>query len=213
MILEPAVALSDFALSLECGWFAAWLLRRPHARHLLALGFSALFGSVGAAALLGGITHGFLPDASSPLHRLAWTGTLLTIGLAASASWIVGAQLCLAAPLARAVAILAAALFAVYALVVVFASQSFLVAIANYLPAAAFLLFAFAYAYRRQRSQALAVGMIGVALTFLAALVQQSGYGLHPVYFDHNAAYHVVQGLALLLIFLAARGILSRSPG
>jgi hypothetical protein len=47
---------------------------------------------------------------------------------------------------------------------------------------------------------------------FVAAGIQQGGIGLHPVYFNHNALYHLVQGIALALIFLAARGLLREPP-
>src|SRR6266700_3934420 len=48
----------------------------------------------------------------------------------------------------------------------------------------------------------------GLALSMLAALLQQARIAIHPVYFDHNALYHVVQALALVLLyfgFLASR--------
>jgi hypothetical protein len=70
------------------------------------------------------------------------------------------------------------------------------------------LLFAFAHAWQRRRSDFLAAGIAGVALTFVAAAVQHGRIGLHPRYFNHNALYHLIQAFALLLIFLAARGLL-----
>jgi hypothetical protein len=39
----------------------------------------------------------------------------------------------------------------------------------------------------------------------VAALVQRVGLAPHPVYFNHNALYHLLQGVALLLFYLAAR--------
>ena len=48
-------------------------------------------------------------------------------------------------------------------------------------------------------------GALGFVLTFLAAALQQRRIGLHPVYFDHNALYHTVQGIGLLGVFLGAR--------
>jgi hypothetical protein len=48
-------------------------------------------------------------------------------------------------------------------------------------------------------------GVTGLALTFVAAAVQQLRIAIHPVYFNHNALYHVIQAGALLLIFVAAR--------
>ena len=83
-------------------------------------------------------------------------------------------------------------------------------AIAAYLPAALFLLAVFVSAgHRRGRSNV--SGTVGLALTFVAAAVQQLHIALHPVYFNHNALYHVIQGIAIVLLFLGARQLLERS--
>jgi hypothetical protein len=89
-----------------------------------------------------------------------------------------------------------------------FVGESFLVAIVSYAPAALFLLIAFGLVYRQCHGPYLLAGVAGLALTFIAAAVQQAGIGLHSHYFDHNAFYHLIQGAALFLIFWAARGLI-----
>jgi hypothetical protein len=42
----------------------------------------------------------------------------------------------------------------------------------------------------------------------VAAVLQQAQVSLHPVYFDHNAVYHVVQAVAVVLLYFGFR----RSP-
>ena len=207
-LLEPDVALTDFALALEAGCFAAWLAWRYALDAPLRLPFVGFFAAVALAALLGGIAHGFLPDEQARLYRVVWLSTLIAIGVAALASWAIGARLIFGERTTGRVTAFAALLFGAYVVAVVFVSQSFAVAIVHYLPAAAFLLFAFAYAWRRRRLDFLAAGIAGVALTFVAAAVQHGRIGLHPRYFNHNALYHLIQAFALLLIFLAARGLL-----
>jgi hypothetical protein len=207
-LLEPDVALTDFGLTLLSGGFAAWLARWSAPDTPLRLPFVGFFAAVAVAALLGGITHGFLPDEQARLYRAIWIATLLAIGAAALASWAIGARLIFSERTSGRVIAFAALLFAAYVVAVLFVSQSFAVAIVHYLPAAAFLLFAFAAAWRRRRSQFLAAGIAGVVLTFVAAAVQHGRIGLHPRYFNHNAFYHLIQAFALLLIFLAARGLL-----
>ena len=207
MILEPDVALSDFALALACAGFAVWFTTRPHP---LARAFLAFFAAAGTAAVLGGVAHGFLPDHGTALYAVVWAGTLIAIGVAALASWIIGARLILSPDATRIVIALAAALFAAYVAVVLLVSRAFAVAIAHYLPGAAFLLAAFMIAYFRERKTFLAAGLAGVVLTFVAAGIQQARIDLHPTWLTHNALYHVVQGIALLLIFLAARRIVSQ---
>ncbi len=48
---------------------------------------------------------------------------------------------------------------------------------------------------------------LGLALSVGAALLQQLEVALHPVYFDHNAVYHVVQACALVLLYLGFRRV------
>jgi hypothetical protein len=67
--------------------------------------------------------------------------------------------------------------------------------------------------YRRTRNRPLALTITGLLLTFVAAGVQQAGIAVHPVYFNHNALYHVIQGVALFLIFVGARWIVTVAPG
>ena len=98
--------------------------------------------------------------------------------------------------------------FAVYTLVVLFITDAFAAAITNYLPATLFLLAAFFVAYRGTGSMPLALGLGGLVLTVMAAGVQQARIALHPTYFNHNALYHLLQAIALFLIFRAA-GFLS----
>jgi hypothetical protein len=210
-LLEPDVALTDFALAIECGWFAAWLFGRRAAIGRHGPAFIAFFTAVGIAALLGGISHGFLPDHQSALAGSVWAGTLIAIGAAAFSSWVAGARLCLSDVAAMRLTLFAAVLFLTYVVVVAFISRSFAVAIMHYLPAAAFLMLAFALAYRGRRAGFFLAGIAGVALTFTAAGVQYLGMGLHSVYFNHNALYHLIQAVGLLLIFWTARGLTKAS--
>jgi hypothetical protein len=211
-LLEPDVALTDFGLALECAGFSAWLYRSSHADALLRPTFIAFFAALGLAALLGAVTHGFLSDPQSPVYRLIWSATLLAIGVAALAGWSLGARLLLSEIAAKRMMAAAGAVFAGYVAVVLLVSQSFTVAVIHYLPAAAFLLAAFTLSYLQRRDRFLLAGSAGVALSFVAAAVQQTETSLHPLYFNHNALYHLIQAFALLLIFLAARVLLRNAP-
>ena len=197
-LLEPAVSLTDFALAIECALFVAWLSRSGLGP--LKTAFVSLFAATGVAALLGGISHGFLPESD-----MLWRATLIAICVAAFAIWLIGARLALPCEYQKIVTMLAALGLAAQSAYIFFLGQSFLVAIVSYVPAALFLLLAFGLAYQRSHAHYLLVGIAGVALTFIAAAVQQSAIGLHMSYFDHNAFYHLIQGAALFLIFFAAR--------
>src|SRR4029453_13162664 len=103
----------------------------------------------------------------------------------------------------------AATLTAVYAAVIVFVTDEFWVAGAGYLPAAMFLLAGFLRAAIRTRASWARLGAWGLVLSFAAAAIQQLRIALHPVYFNHNALYHLVQAVALALLFMASRGLLA----
>ena len=203
MLAEPDVTLTDYCLAIECAVFAVILHRRPPA--LLRGWFVIFYAAVGAASLLGGTVHGFFPDPDSTGQRLLWPATLLAVGLAGLAIWGLAAGLQFARPTARLVTGAAGLAFLCYAAVVLFVSQGFWVAIVYYLPASAAFLAVLLARYARTSDRRLIPAMTGIVLSFAASAIQQLGIVVHPLYFDHNALYHLLQAVALLLIFLSAR--------
>jgi len=206
-LLEPDVAWTDFGLAIECAWLAAWLFWYGVAERSLRRWFVIFFAAVGLAALLGGITHGFLSDTKSAIYALIWSATLIAIGMAGLSSWAIGGRLLFSERAARRVLVFAGSLFAMYVATVLLVSQSFAVAIVYYVPAAAFLLAAFALIYLRRHRNYLVAGIVGLALSFVAAAIQQTGTGILSLGLTHNALYHLIQAAALLLIFSAALGL------
>lgn len=202
---EPAVAFTDLGLALEGALFAALLGRRAACEARLQRWFVVFFAALALAAFLGFVAHGFIVHKHSLAHRLVWSATLLAIGTIGLAAWAIGAQLLFAARTAERVTISVALVYGAYALLVLAGVQRYGFAIATYLPAAAFLLIAFGV--RQRYSSCLRAGIVGLVLTFLAAGVQQLGLGLDPVWFNHNVLYHLIQAVALWLLFLAARGV------
>ena len=200
---EPDVSLTDLGLAVECVWFVILLVRHSaHSKSMLDW-FVAFFAATGLAAFIGALAHGLVTDVQSALYKGLWLGRFASIGLAAIASWAIGARLILSDATARAIIVCAFVAFVIYMVIVLKISQSFAVAIIYYLPSAVFLFIAFTVAYVRSRERFFAVGTAGTLMTFLASLVQQTQIGFP--YFDHNAFYHLIQAAALLLIFLAAR--------
>jgi hypothetical protein len=203
-VLEPDVALTDLGLALECAVLASLLRTHPPANAAVRRWFAGFFAALGAAALLGGIEHGFLADKGSRADAAVWTATLLALGVAALAAWGSGSRMILTARASRVVTGAAALVFAGYALVVLRFDRRFAVAIAHYLPAALFLVAAFGIALRRTGDPRLRAGLAGLGLTFAAAGVQQARIPLHPRYFDHNALYHAIQAVGLVLLYRGA---------
>jgi hypothetical protein len=70
-----------------------------------------------------------------------------------------------------------------------------------YGPALILILIAAVVQMARTRSVAWALIAGGFAISIVAALLQQAGVSIHPHYFNHNAVYHVVQGIALVLLY------------
>ncbi len=203
MLAEPDVAFTDYGLALESGAFAV-LLDRVHP---LCRRFALFFGATAVASLLGGTVHGFFPDASSAGSSVLWPATLLAIGVAAFAAWNVAACLALSPTYARWVTRVAALELIAYAALVIAGAQTFAIAVRNYLPAAAVLFVVLVAAFVRRRDGATLLGAIGLGLTFVAAGLQHARVALHPHYFDHNALYHLLQGIALAMLYACARGL------
>lgn len=212
MIHEPDVTLTDYGLAVEA-IVLAWLLRRKLAAHaVLRSSFVWFYLSIAVAAILGGTYHGFLPAMDRLTAGILWRAVLITIGVTAFAGWRIGAQLLFSSTVAAWVSRIAAVELALYALVAIFVEQSFALAIVNYLPAVFFLVLSFAISFARSRDRATLLGLAGLLLTLVAAAVQHLQISLHPLYFNHNAFYHLLQGVALIAIFIAARKLVQQSP-
>lgn len=204
---EADVALTDYGLAIE-GAALAWLVaRRPaHAgRSWLVLFFAA----IAAGALAGGTVHGFFLDPSSLGQRLLWPAALLAVGVTAWAAWSAGAAVAFSPPVARGIAAAAALQFLLYAATILLVSQDFAVAVAEYAMAALFLLAVFARAGARAGERQALAGVAGILLTLLASGAQHFRVAPHPVYFNHNALYHALEGVALALIYLGARPLIA----
>jgi hypothetical protein len=207
-VLEPDVTFTDYALAVECTVLSAWVVRRGSPADPLRVWLTIFFATLGLAALTGGTVHGFFPDERSLGFRILWSITLLAIGGTAVSAWAIGARLVLHERPADRLIATAAAVFAGYAVLVLFVTQSFALAIAHYAPSALFLLSAFAVRYARTRAPHLGLGASAVALMLIAAALQRLAVAPHPVYFNHNALYHAIQALALLLLYHGARPLI-----
>ncbi len=205
MITEPDVTLTDYLVATECALFTYLLARKGNRKHPLRIWFAVFFGSISVAGIAGGTVHGFFLDIETLGYQILWPLTLVAIGVTALAAWVIGARIYFSPKVAGWVSIVAATQFAGYCLIVLLITQLFTIAVINYLPAVIFLTVIFTLIYSQARERQVLVGLVGFLLTFIAAGVQQGGIALHPMYFNHNALYHLIQAVALFLIFWAAR--------
>lgn len=194
---EPDVTITDFLLSIEALAFAVVIARSTTTP--LQRWFVIFFVATAAASLAGGMVHGFFSD-----NKVLWRLVLLALGVVSAAAWVIGARLVFTDRMAHLITIAAGVEFVVYVMIVAFVTDAFSVAVANYLPSTLFLIVGFFTAYRASAATPLALGLGGLVLTLIAAGVQQSGIALHARYFNHNALYHLLQAIALFLIFKGA---------
>jgi hypothetical protein len=193
---EKDVALTDFALAIECAIFVL-LIWKKVATSSYRTWLITLFLSISLGALFGGLTHGYFPDEATRGNQMLWIATMLSIGISALACWNLAAEVLNAKW--RLFHAAAAIEFIAYAAFVLAGWRAYKYVIADYVPAALFLLITSAIAVTRG-SRALLAVVIGLLLTFVAAAIQLLHLSVPPV--SHNALYHVVQAIALLLMFL-----------
>ena len=180
--------VTDYVLGGVAAWFAVSLFKdvqRP--RRWWGLAFAAL----AAAALLGGTWHGFVQ------HDLLWKATLLCAGVA-SFAMVTGSAY--ATTRGQLLPILAAVKLAIYAGWMLFHDQFIYVVMDTGI---AFLVVAALHLWKWNGPM-----LAGVAVSIAAALVQASGFTLHP-HFNHNDLYHVIQIGALALLYRGAKRLQS----
>lgn len=204
LITEPDVMLTDYFLTLECFAFLCLLYRKNHARNSAKMWFQILFCSLGLSAFFGGTVHGFFLDPLSLGHTLLWPLTMIMIGVSALALWAIGAVIQFSGKIRRWIIQCAMAVFIAYSFVAVFLIQPFWLAIADYLPAIFFLIYIYLKTYIKTHERRVLAGFWGLTLTLVAAVIQHAKIAIHPTYFNHNALYHLVQAIALFMLFYSA---------
>jgi len=198
-VTELDVALSDFAIAVECGVFAIACARRPRSR--LRDAFMAVFALTAVAAVTGGVVHGFASDPASVGYRVLWPTTLLAIVGSSAALAFGGLALLHADSRLRLVIWFGALAFGV---AILLGAQSFALAVGAYVPASLLLAYAFAKRYGSTREERMACGVSGLVLGVGAGGLQQLSVTPWPELLSPNAFYHLLQLLALALLFAAS---------
>jgi hypothetical protein len=160
-------------------------------------------GGLASAAFWGAIFHAFFPDrTATPLGFILWLPVASSILVVAAALLTLALSL-LAPRLPVAVRRTIVTGYAVgFVGAVLLIDESFSTIVLLYGPTLVLGLIAAALAAIRRRSRRWALVALGLTVSAAAALLQQARIALHPVYFDHNAVYHVVQAGALVLLYL-----------
>jgi hypothetical protein len=208
-ISEPATLVTDYLLAIFTGALG-WRLGRA-ARAAEWSGFiqtarrqdwwSVAFLATAAAGAAGGTVHGFQHAMARVLTNVLWLVTLESLVVAAFA--VVSAAIVLLGWGRTATFITtfaAAVVLGSYGLWVI-KNPVFFSAIVAY--AAALVVLVGIRLYVRPLDGAGRLLIAGVALSAVAAVIQQSGLSIHPS-FNHNDLYHVVQAVAIFLLYRSA---------
>lgn len=199
-IHDPDVVFTDLGLALLGGLFAWRLSRGPGAILMAGLASAAFWGAVFHAFFPAktATTAGYLVWMLVALSIVAVTGTLLSLAIALRRPdldrrvirrWALGYSL-------------------VFAAAVAFLDVSFRNIVRFYAPVLLATVGVTTLEAARTGSRAWILIAFGLALSGIAAVLQQAGVALHATYFDHNAVYHVIQAAALIVLYagFARRG-------
>ncbi|MGE0405143.1 MAG: hypothetical protein AB7O65_02510 [Candidatus Korobacteraceae bacterium] len=200
-LTEFGVALTDYFIALVCAGFVWSLRKREVPSGTLSWTWIIFFGSLVIASVAGGTVHGFYLDESTLGFRILWPVTLLAIGVTATSAWILSGFFISGPTRTFKWVVFAGAALTLYAAAVLFYAQTFVLVILYYVPALLLLLVGSILKYSRtKRAHYLSITW-GVCLSFCAAAIQQIEIGIHPVYFNHNSTYHLVQVFGLWAFF------------
>lgn len=204
---DPDVVFTDLGLAV-LGGYLGWRLWASSDPGALQRAGAVLMGGLASAALWGAIFHAFFPAQTATLAGfVAWIPVALSI-LVVAATLLQVALSVLAMRLASMVRNAIVVTYTVsFAAVVLLVDESFAMIVRFYAPA--LLLFLIAAVYQAIRTHGFGWTLIALGFTVSAvgSALQQAGLAIHPTYFDHNATYHVVQGVAVALVYLGFRRV------
>ncbi len=204
-IHEPDVTFTDLGLAI-LGAYLGWRLWMAPGRGTLQLAGTVLMGGLASAALWGAIFHAFFPaETATPVGFIVWIPVALSILVVATTLLELSLRI-LAPQLPRSVRRLLVATYAAsFAGIVLLVDESFSMIVRFYVPTLVLFLIAAVQQGARTRSTGWTLITVGFTISAGAALLQQAELAIHPIYFDHNAVYHVLQGIALVLLYLGFR--------
>jgi hypothetical protein len=200
-IHEPDVVFTDLGLA-ALGAYLGWRLAKSPGRGRLTRYGTVVMGGLASAALWGAAFHAFFPAKTATVAGfIAWLPVALSILVVASALLDLGLSL-LAPGLPPRVRHALVEVYAVsFAAVVLLVDESFSSIVRFYAPTLLLMLVAAVVQVVRSRDTGWTLIAAGFAVSVGAVVLQQARVAIHPTYFDHNAVYHALQGVALVLFY------------
>ena len=201
-IHDPDVVFTDLALAI-LGGFLSWRLSQQELGARVTRSGVTIMAALASAAFFGAVFHAFFTTGTTTLAGfLAWIPVSLSIVVLSAAllELALGVLLPRVPSGARTAAVLVYA--AAFAAVVVLVDESYSTIVRFYGPTLILFLIVAAVQGTRPGATGWRILAIALVVSIAAAVVQQRRIAIHPVYFDHNALYHVVQGIGLVLLYL-----------
>jgi hypothetical protein len=199
-IHEPDVVFTDLGLALLGGYFG-WRLWIPGPGVLRRLG-AILMAGLASAAFWGAIFHAFFPEESATRPGfVAWIPVALSIMVAAASMLELALRILVPALSSRSRMAIIAMYSGVFSAIVLLVDESFESIVRFYVPALLLFLIASIRQAIGRRGNGWGSISAGLLISVGAALLQQARVALHSDYFDHNAVYHVLQGIALAFLY------------
>ena len=203
-ISEPMTMLTDYLVTLVAASLGAHLIiegRARGARSEVLWGWAFMATALGALA--GGTSHGFVEQLGPEGWSLLWKITVFAIG-AASFLLLAGGLVAAVSGPWRTI-LLCAALLKLGGYVWWMASHDdFRFVINDYGSSMAVVLLLQLWLWWGHRAPSAPWVVGGILVSTVASLIQQSGFSLHQ-HFNHNDIFHVIQLVALWLLYRGAR--------
>lgn len=211
-IHEFDVAITDLLLFIETILFAYFLYRSQSTQIVLRRLLVLLFFALGMSSLIGALFHAFFPAKATTAEGFAvWMFVAASIGIAACSVWCINALIFKGQKFFKIVLPLVVIYMITFMYVVYFINYQFKTIIFFYAPPMIVLALLSLVKFLRERNISWVVVFVGVTLSFVAAAIQYLQISIHPVYFNFNALYHVIQGISLAIIFLSFHSLLSKT--
>jgi hypothetical protein len=203
-IHDPDVVFTDLGLALLAAYFA-WQLWSGRAAVLPRLG-AVLMAALASAAFWGALFHAFYPrQTSTTAGYIAWMPVALSVVAAAAAMADLALRIIVAGVAPRSRRAIVAVYAAAFAGIVLLVDESFTSIVLFYVPALLLFLLGAGLQTVRTHDRGWSLITVGLLISAGAALLQQAKLAVHAEYFDHNAVYHVLQGIALGFLFAGFR--------
>ncbi len=200
MIAEPMTMATDYLLA-ALSFYFAYRLFRPSAAPAVRY-WAATLAVMGLGAWVGGTSHGFAHYLGETASDMVWKATTYLIGISVYLM-LAGTFHAFLSPAVRKALLIVILIQLIAYLAWMTFHDEFKYVIYDYVPAMIVVLALSLQAWLRRNHPGGRWLAWGIAVSFVAAAVQMSGFALHE-HFNHNDLFHVIQMVATWMFYRGA---------